>query len=108
VTITSYTDTSGKSQKITAKSNWAAVSYGTGVGEDADDPYDFPHGTISSTDSTKAYAELKEGNVTAVDTGVSINETFEAMAGVPSTRNLYYATGGSEFIVALQAEYEYE
>lgn len=46
----------------------------------------------------EAYAELKEGSV--------YNETFEAMAGVPSTRSLYFATGGSEFIVNMQAVYD--
>ena len=46
----------------------------------------------------EAYAELKEGSV--------YNETFEAMAGVPSTRSLYFATGGSEFIVNMQAIYD--
>lgn len=46
----------------------------------------------------EAYAELKEGSI--------YNETFEAMAGVPSTRSLYFATGGSEFIVNMQAVYE--
>lgn len=45
----------------------------------------------------KNYAELKEGSI--------YNETFEAMAGVPSTRSLYFSTGGSEFIVNLRAEY---
>lgn len=33
------------------------------------------------------------------------NETFEAMAGVPTTRPLYFASGGSEYIV--EAEFEY-
>lgn len=33
------------------------------------------------------------------------NETFEAMAGVPTTRNLYFASGGSEFIVEIATEY---
>lgn len=33
------------------------------------------------------------------------NETFEAMAGVPTTRNLYFASGGSEFIVEIALEY---
>lgn len=46
----------------------------------------------------EAYAELKEGSV--------YNETFEAMAGTPSTRSLYFATGGSEFIVNMQAVYD--
>ena len=46
------------------------------------------------------YAELKEGTI--------YNETFEAMAGVPSTRSLYFSTGGSEFIVNLRAEYSKE
>ena len=49
-------------------------------------------GTYEST--PEAYAELKEGSV--------YNETFEAMAGTPSTRSLYFATGGSEFIVNMQ------
>ena len=45
-----------------------------------------------------SYAELKDGSV--------YNETFEAMAGVPSTRPLYFSTGGTEFIVNLCAEYD--
>lgn len=53
-------------------------------------------GTYEST--PEAYAELKEGSV--------YNETFEAMAGTPSTRSLYFATGGSEFIVNMQAVYD--
>lgn len=54
------------------------------------------HDTYTSV--PQAYAELKEGSI--------YNETFEAMAGVPSTRTLYYATGGSEFIVQMQAVYD--
>lgn len=53
-------------------------------------------GTYFST--PQAYAELKEGSI--------YNETFEAMAGVPTTRTLYFATGGSEFIVNMQAVYD--
>lgn len=37
------------------------------------------------------FAEIKEGSPT--------NETYEAMSGVPVTANLYYATGGHEFVV---------
>lgn len=43
------------------------------------------------------YAEIKQGNVYA--------EEFEAMAGTPTTRNLYFASGGSEFIVDIEVEY---
>lgn len=45
-----------------------------------------------------ARAEFKEGSV--------YNETFEAMAGVPTTRTMYFATGGEEFIVNMQAVYD--
>ncbi|WP_212758675.1 hypothetical protein, partial [Paenibacillus sinopodophylli] len=31
--------------------------------------------------------------------------TFEAMAGTPTTHNLYFASGGSEFIVDIVTEY---
>lgn len=57
-------------------------------------------GETNSFESTKshAYAEFKEGSV--------YNETFEAMAGVPSTRTMYFASGGEEFIVNLQAIYD--
>lgn len=34
------------------------------------------------------------------------NEPFEAMAGVPTTRNLYFASGGSEFIVQFNMQYK--
>lgn len=37
------------------------------------------------------FAEIKEGSPT--------KETYEAMSGVPVTANLYYATGGHEFVV---------
>lgn len=50
------------------------------------------------TSIPEAYSELKEGSV--------LNEQFEAMAGVPSTRSLYFSTGGSEFIVNVRSNYE--
>lgn len=43
------------------------------------------------------YSEIKQGSPN--------NETFEAMAGTPTTRSLYFASGGSEFIVDIVAEY---
>ena len=57
-------------------------------------------GAIDNSESVKAhaYSEFKEGSV--------YNETFEAMAGVPSTRTMYFATGGEEFMVNLQAVYD--
>lgn len=51
-----------------------------------------------------AYAELKEGSITQTAAKNIFQETFEAMAGVPSTEMLYYTTGGSEFIVQLALE----
>lgn len=44
------------------------------------------------------YAEVKEGSPD--------NETFEAMAGVPSTERLYFGAGGTEFVVDVELEYE--
>lgn len=52
--------------------------------------------------SPEAYAELKEGTVDYKTT--SSHEAWEAMAGVPSTEMLYFASGGSEFIVELELE----
>ncbi len=49
------------------------------------------------TSSPSYWSEIKEGS--------PLNETFEAMAGVPTTRNLYFASGGSEFIVDIETEY---
>ncbi|WP_165867471.1 glycine-rich protein [Paenibacillus pinisoli] len=51
----------------------------------------------------KYYSEIKEGSPQT--SGTSSNETFDAMSGTPTTRNLYFATGGSEFIVDVQVEY---
>ncbi|WP_273321509.1 glycine-rich protein [Vallitalea guaymasensis] len=42
-------------------------------------------------------SEIKQGH--------PYGETFEAMAGTPTTRDLYFATGGSEFIIEIHAEY---
>ena len=44
-----------------------------------------------------AYAEIKEGS--------PYNESFEAMAGVPTTEKLYFSSGGSEFIVEVKLQY---
>lgn len=52
-------------------------------------------GTYTSNPSY--WSEIKEGSPN--------NETFEAMAGTPTTRNLYFASGGSEFIVNIETEY---
>ncbi len=43
------------------------------------------------------WSEIKQGSPG--------NETFEAMAGTPTTRSLYFASGGSEFIVDIEVEY---
>ncbi len=42
-----------------------------------------------------AYAEIKQGTI--------YNEEYEAMAGTPTTRDLYLGVGGSEFIVDFSA-----
>lgn len=52
--------------------------------------------------SPEAYSEIKEGTVDYE--APTSHEAFEAMAGVPSTEMLYFASGGSEFIVELELE----
>ncbi|XID94319.1 glycine-rich protein [Paenibacillaceae bacterium WGS1546] len=56
---------------------------------------------ITETGSYSSYpefwSEIKQGRPGA--------EEFEAMAGTPTTRHLYFATGGSEFIVDIVVEY---
>lgn len=47
-------------------------------------------------------AEIKCGNVS--DSGAS--EEFEAMTGFPTTRDLYFASGGNEYVVQLEYEYQ--
>ncbi|MER1985265.1 MAG: hypothetical protein ABS948_05155 [Solibacillus sp.] len=44
----------------------------------------------------RTYAELKDGTV--------YNEKWDAMAGVPTTRNLYYGIGGNEYMVKVELE----
>lgn len=58
-------------------------------------------GTYTSTPSY--YSEIKEGSPETA--GTSSNETFDAMSGTPTTRSLYFASGGSEFIVDIEVEY---
>lgn len=52
--------------------------------------------TASYTSMPVAYSEIKANEVN--------NETFEAMAGVPSTKKLFLASGGSEFMVHVEVE----
>ncbi|XID94314.1 glycine-rich protein [Paenibacillaceae bacterium WGS1546] len=51
----------------------------------------------------KYYSEIKEGSPQL--SGTSANETFDAMSGTPTTRSLYFASGGSEFIVDIEVQY---
>lgn len=67
---------------------------------DPDDPTTPEPQTYESAVATP-YAELKCGSVT--DSGA--NEPFEAMAGFPTTRDIYFASGGSEYVA--QVTYEY-
>lgn len=53
---------------------------------------------ISYHSVPESYSEIKEGTI--------YNESYEAMAGVPSTEKLYFAVGGSEFIVDVAMEYK--
>ena len=57
-----------------------------------------PGEIIVYTSEPSVYAEIKEGSPD--------NETFEAMAGVPSNKRLYLGVGGSEFIVDIELEYK--
>lgn len=52
----------------------------------------------------EAYAELKNYGDGSNQNG-TLKETYEAMAGVPTTEQLYFAAGGSEFIVDVSLEY---
>ncbi len=61
---------------------------------------DYPTDSWSSKEPSLAYAEIKEGTI--------YNETFEVMAGVPSTRTLYFSSGGNEFMADLQVDYEHD
>ena len=51
-----------------------------------------------------AYAELKNYGSGSNQSG-TLKEDYEVMAGVPTTEQLYYAAGGSEFIVDVSFEY---
>lgn len=52
---------------------------------------------LTWTSKPEYFAEIKQGTPG--------NELFEAMAGTPTTRPLYFAVGGSEFIVDIEIEY---
>lgn len=54
-----------------------------------------PPETVNYTSNPVTYSEIKQGTIG--------NEEFEAMAGTPTTRDLYFGTGGSEFIVDFEA-----
>ncbi|MFB9278853.1 glycine rich domain-containing protein [Cohnella cellulosilytica] len=62
-----------------------------------------PPNTASFFSVPKYFSEIKEGSPQL--SGTSSNETFDAMSGIPTTRNLYFASGGSEFIVDIEVEY---
>lgn len=59
---------------------------------------------IGYTSKPEAYSELKNYGSGSNMSG-NLSETWEAMAGVPSTEQLYFAAGGSEFIVDVTVEH---
>ncbi|SHL33944.1 Glycine rich protein [Anaerocolumna jejuensis DSM 15929] len=87
-----------ESNKTTIEYNWKANTSPPG------DTVDYPSDTWTSEEPSLAYAELKEGSFSN-ETSI-FNETFEAMAGVPTTRTLYFSSGGNEFMADLQVNYE--
>ena len=62
-----------------------------------------PQRKVTYYSSPEAFAEFKEGTVQRKGNGSE--ETFEAMAGVPSTEHMYFTSGGSEFIMEFELEY---
>lgn len=62
-----------------------------------------PQRKVTYYSSPEAFAEFKEGTVQR--NGNGSEETFEAMAGVPSTEHMYFTSGGSEFIMEFELEY---
>lgn len=54
-------------------------------------------GRYTYTSGGEYFSELKEGAPNA--------ETYEAMAGVPSTEEVYFSVGGTEFKLALELQY---
>jgi hypothetical protein len=53
-------------------------------------------GTFTSNIVAGPYSEIKEGTIG--------NETFEAMAGVPTSQTLHFTSGSSEFLVEVEVE----
>lgn len=83
----------GKTEEIKVKGEVSDhVNYLTQLKPKIDDEPE----TASYTSMPVAYSEIKANEVN--------NETFEAMAGVPSTKKLFLASGGSEFMVHVEVE----
>ena len=59
---------------------------------------------IGYTSKPEAYSELKNYGAGSNTSG-TLKESYEAMAGIPSTEQLYLAAGGSEFVVEVTVEY---
>lgn len=74
-----------------------ACSPGNSQGFTIIGPTDQPIEKGIYTSFPEFWSEIKQGSPG--------NETFEAMSGTPTTRSLYFATGGSEFIVDIETEY---
>lgn len=93
--------TSGKSEATLNYTANITIKYGNNtVGGSASDPATFKVRLerIGYTSTPQAYAEFKNYGVNSNMSG-TLSEDFEAMAGVPSTEQMYFAAGGSEFIV---------
>ena len=53
------------------------------------------------SDDPEGYAEIKSGHFDADE----YHESFEAMSGTPTTEDLYFVSGGQEFVAQIKYEY---
>lgn len=87
-----------------ADKTWDLVSYnGTSKNITDDASFIILAKKIGYASTPEAYSELKNYGKGSNESG-TLKESYEAMAGVPSTEQLYFAAGGSEFIVDVTLE----
>lgn len=62
--------------------------------------------TLYTSDKPYYYSTMRHKPVSEIKANTPYGETYEAMAGVPTTTNIYLGTGATEFMVNVDLDYK--
>lgn len=77
-------------------------------GEETDEDWAYDRSILYAKEFPHYYSEMRHVPYAEIKADEPYNERYEAMAGVPTTENLYFGAGATEFMVNVDLEWKTE